>query len=320
MLKRFLLCLCLACASLYAFAEGTWPARPVKLVVPFPAGGPTDVMTRDLAEKLSKAIGQTVVIDNKPGAGGAIGSDFVAKSAPDGYTLLMATGSTHSVGPYLGPVPYDPQKDFTPIVYVGTATNLLLVSPKLGVSNVRELIALARSKPGELNYASSGIGSVAHLTSEMFASMAGIKLTHVPYKGTQQSIADIASGQVAMLFDNVMTAKPHADSGRLRAIGISSAKRSEIVPQIPTVSESGLPGFESSNWFGIFGPANTPRAVVDRVNLEVNRIVQDPAVRERFHKLGFEARGGSPQDLESIMRSEAQKWSKVIHDANVKPE
>ena len=320
MLNRFLLCIVLAGASLLANAQSAWPAKAVKIIVPFPAGGPTDVMTRALADKLATALGQAVIIDNKPGAGGTIGSDLVAKSAPDGYTLLMATGSTHSVGPYLGKVPYDPQKDFAPVIYVGTATNILLVSPKLGVSNVRELIALAKSKPGELNYATSGIGSVAHLTSEMFASMAGIKLTHVPYKGTQQSIGDIASGQVAMLFDNVLTAKPHVDSGRLKGIAISSAKRSELVPDIPTVAESGLPGFESSNWFGIFAPANTPRAVVERVNAEMNRIVKDPAIRERFHTLGFETTGGTPQALASIMQSEAQKWSKVIHDANVKAE
>ena len=319
-MNRFLCFIAMALASLGLHAQTAWPTKPVKIIVPFPAGGPTDVMTRSLADKLSTALGQPVIIDNKPGAGGTIGSDVVAKSAPDGYTLLMATGSTHSVGPYLGKVPYDPQKDFTPVIYVGTATNILLVSPKLGVSNVRELIALAKQKPGELNYATSGIGSVAHLTSEMFASMAGIKLTHVPYKGTQQSIADIASGQVAMLFDNVLTAKPHVDSGRLKGIAISSSKRSELVPDIPTVAESGLPGFESNNWFGIFGPANLPKPIVERLNAEVNRIVKDPAIRERFHTLGFETTGGSPQDLDNIMKSEAQKWSKVIRDANVKPE
>jgi tripartite-type tricarboxylate transporter receptor subunit TctC len=318
--NRILAGIALALASLGAPAQGNWPVKPVKIIVPFPAGGPTDVMTRALADKLATALGHAVVIDNKPGAGGTIGSDLVAKSAPDGYTLLMATGSTHSVGPYLGKVPYDPQKDFAPVIYVGTATNILLVSPRLGVSNVRELIALARQKPGELNYATSGIGSVAHLTSEMFASMAGIKLTHVPYKGTQQSIADIASGQVAMLFDNVLTAKPHIDSGRLKGIAISSARRSELVPDIPTVAESGLPGFESSNWFGVFAPAGTPRAVIDRVNAEMNRIVKDAAIRERFHTLGFETTGGSPQDLASIMQSEAQKWSKVIRETNVKAE
>jgi tripartite-type tricarboxylate transporter receptor subunit TctC len=320
MLLRFFACLVLACASCVASAQGTWPQRPVKMIVPFPAGGPTDVMTRVLSEKLTHAIGQSVVVENKPGAGGTIGADFVAKSAPDGYTLVMATGSTHSVGPYLGKVPYDPVKDFAPVVYVGYATNILLVSPAIGVNNVRELIALAKKNPGQLNYSTSGIGSVAHLTSEMFAAQAGIKLTHVPYKGTQQSIPDLASGQVALLFDNVVTAKPHVDSKRLKGIAISSLQRSSIVPDIPTIDESGLPGFDSWNWFGIFAPAGTPRAVVERLNAEMNRILADAAVRERFRGLGFEVTGGTPAEFMAVMQSESQRWSKVIREANVKAE
>ena len=317
---RLLAFFALACACLGAGAQNTWPTRPVKMVIPFPAGGPTDVMTRVLSEKLTHALGQPVVVENKPGAGGTIGADFVAKSAPDGYTFVMATGSTHSVGPYLGKVPYDPVKDFTPVVYVGYATNILLVSPTLGVNNVRELIALAKKDPGKLNYSTSGVGSVAHLTSEMFAAQAGIKLTHVPYKGTQQSIPDLASGQVALLFDNVMTAKPHVDSKRLKGIAISSRKRSSIVPDIPTIDESGLPGFDSWNWFGVFGPAGTPRPIVERLNTEMNKILADPAVRERFQGLGFEITGGTPAEFLAVMQSESQRWSKVIREANVKPE
>ena len=290
------------------------------MIVPFPAGGPTDVMTRVLSDKLAQALGQPVVVENKPGAGGSIGADLVAKSAPDGYTLLMATGSTHSVGPYLQKLPYDPNKDFTPVAYVGSSTNILLVSPKLGVNSVQELIEYARKEPGRLSYATSGIGSVAHLTSEMFAMMAGAKLLHVPYKGTQLSISDLASGQVGILFDNVMTAKPHVESGRLKGIAISSRERSAIVPGIPTVAESGLPGFDSSNWFGVFGPANLPRPIVDRLDQEVKKILADPAIRERFHGLGFEITAGGPAQLTAIMQSEAQKWSKVIRDANVKAE
>ena len=319
MMRRVLAFLAAALLPLAVAAQG-WPSRPIKMIVPFPAGGPTDVMTRILAEKLAQGLGQPVVVDNKPGAGGTIGSDLVAKSPPDGYTLLMATGSTHSVGPYLGKVPYDPQKDFTPIVYVGYGTNILLVSPKLGVNNVQELIALAKKDPGKLNYATSGIGSVAHLTAEMFASMAGIKLTHVPYKGTQLSINDIATGQVAMLFDNVMTAKPHVDSGRLKGIAISSRERSSIVPNMPTVAESGLPGFDSWNYFGIFGPASLPQPIVQRVNSEMNRILADPAVKERFQGLGFEITGGTPQQFAAVIQSESQRWSRVIREANVKPE
>ena len=319
MLRRLLACLAAALVPFAASAQN-WPQRPVKMVVPFPAGGPTDVMTRNLADKLGQALGQPVVVDNKPGAGGTIGSDLVAKAPADGYTLLMATGSTHSVGPYLGKVPYDPQKDFTPIVYVGFATNVLLVSPKLGVNNVRELIELAKQDPGKLNYSTSGIGSVAHLTSEMFASMAGIKLTHVPYKGTQLSITDLANGQVAMLFDNVMTGKPHVDSKRLKGIAISSRTRSSIMPDIPTVAESGLPGFDSWHYFGIYGPAGLPPAITQRVNAEMNRILADPAIKERFFTLGFEITGGTPAEFAAVIQSEAQRWSKVIKEANVKPE
>ena len=317
-MRRFLAALALLAALPLAHAQG-WPTKPVKIVVPFPAGGPTDVLTRVLGEKLAQALGQPVVIENKPGAGGSIGADLAAKSPPDGYTLLMATGSTHSVGPYLNPrLPYDPVKDFTPVIYVGYATNILLVSPKLGVGSVRELIEAAKKEP--LNYATSGIGSVAHLTSEMFAAQAGVKLTHVPYKGTQQSITDIASGQVAMLFDNVLTAKQHIDSGRLKGIAISSLQRSSIVPDIPTIDESGLPGFDSWNYFGIFGPAGMPPPVVQRVNAEMNKILADPGVKERFKQLGFEITGGTPQQFAEVMASESRRWGKVIRDANIKPE
>jgi tripartite-type tricarboxylate transporter receptor subunit TctC len=293
----------------------------VKIIVPFPAGGPTDVLTRVLADKLAQSLGQPVVVENKPGAGGSIGADLAAKSPPDGYTLVMATGSTHSVGPYLNPkLPYDPVKDFTPVIYVGNSTNVLLVSPVIGVNNVKELIALAKSKPGGLTYATSGIGSVAHLTSEMFASMAGIQLIHVPYKGTQMSITDLAAGQVTLLFDSTITGKPHIESGRLKGLAVSSRKRSSILPDIPTVDESGLPGFDSWNYFGIWGPAGLPPAVVQRVNAEMNKILVDPAVKARFLTLGFEITGGTPEQFVEVIASESRRWGKVIKDANIKPE
>ena len=318
MLRRILAALVLAASVPLAFAQA-WPSRPVKMVVPFPAGGPTDVLTRVLADKLTQALGQPVVVENKPGAGGSIGADLVAKSAPDGYTLVMATGSTHSVGPHLNPrLPYDPVKDFTPVIYVGNSTNVLLVSPTLGVGSVKELIALAKSRPEGLNYATSGIGSVAHLTSEMFASMAGIRLTHVPYKGTQLSITDLAAGQVAMLFDSTITGRTHIEQGRLKGLAVSSRKRSAILPDIPTVDESGLAGFDSWNYFGIWGPAGLPPAIVQRVNTEMNRILADPAVKERFLTLGFEITGGTPQQFAEVIASESRRWGKVIRDANIK--
>jgi tripartite-type tricarboxylate transporter receptor subunit TctC len=314
-----LLAAVLCTAAVPALPQG-FPNKPVKIVVPFPAGGPTDVVTRSLADKLGASLGQPVVVENKPGAGGAIGADFVAKSPADGYTLVMATSSTHSIGPYLAKLPYDPEKDFTPIVWVGNATNILVVNAQLPANNVQELIALAKKDPGRLNYATSGIGTVVHLTSELFASMAGVKLTHVPYKGVQQSVPDPISGQVAMLFDNIMTAQPHIKAGKVKALGISSPKRSPLVPEVPTIAESGLPGFESVTWFGLLGPANTPRAVVERVNAEMNKALQSPEIQARFAQLGFEPAGGSAGDFAATIQRDARKWSKVIKDAGVKPE
>ena len=306
--------------ALAAHAE-TWPAKPIRMVVPFPAGGPTDVMTRVVAEKLSASLGQSVFVDNKPGAGGEIGAKFVADSSPDGYTFVMATGSTHSVGPYLvSKPPYDPQKDFTPVIWAGNAPNVLVVSPKLGFKSVRDLIAYAKAHPGELNFASSGVGSVAHLTGVLFARQAGIKLTHVPYKGTQLALPDMMSGQVAMLFDAIITAKPHIDAGRLQALGISTLKRSPLMPELPTISESGLPGFESYNWFGVFGPARLPQPIVERMNAAMNRVLQDPAVRSRFAQLGFEPAGGTPAQFAAMVRRETAKWRKVIEEAHAKAE
>jgi tripartite-type tricarboxylate transporter receptor subunit TctC len=232
----------------------------------------------------------------------------------------MATTSTHSIGPYLGKQAYDPVKDFTPIVWVGNATNILVVSNHVPANSVKELVELARKDPGKLNYATSGIGTISHLTSELFASMAGVKLTHVPYKGTQQSIPDLMAGQVAMLFDNVMTAQPNIKAGKVKAIAISSPSRSPLVPDLPTVAEAGLPGFQSLVWFGLLGPAGTPKAVVDRVNAEMNKALQLPDIQARFTQMGFEPAGGSAADFAQAIQRDAQKWSKVIKDAGVKAE
>ncbi len=305
--------------TLPAAAQG-WPHKPVKIVVPFPAGGPTDVLTRFLADKLGGPLGQPVIVENKPGAGGAIGADLVAKGPADGYTLVMATASTHSIGPYLAKVPYDPVKDFTPVVWGGNATNIMVVSNQVPAASVKELIALAKKDPGRLNYATSGIGTISHLTAELFASMAGIKLTHVPYKGVQQSIPDIMSGQVAILFDNIMTAQPNIKAGKVRGLAISSPSRSPLVPDIPTVAESGLPGFQSVVWFGLLGPAGLPRAVVDRLNGEMNKALAQPEIQARFAQLGFEPAGGTAADFAQVMQRDAVKWSKVIKDAGVRPE
>jgi tripartite-type tricarboxylate transporter receptor subunit TctC len=306
------------------FASAThaqeWPVRPVRLVVPFPAGGPTDVLSRVVADKLTAQLKQPVVVENKPGAGGAIGADLVAKSAPDGYTFVLATSSTHSVGPHLSKMPYDAERDFTPIVWLGDAARVLVVSPKLGVTNVKELIALAKAQPGKLNYASSGVGSVVHLATAHFASMAGIQLSHVPYKGIQQSVPDLIAGDVSMLFDNIMTVQPHVRSGRLTALGISTLKRSPIVPEIPTIDEAGVPGFENQTWFGIYAPAGLAKPIADRMNAELNKVIADPAVVERFTQLGFGPAGGTPAEFAAMVRRDSQRWVQVIRENNIKAE
>jgi tripartite-type tricarboxylate transporter receptor subunit TctC len=316
---RFLACCVLSLAALAAWAQVSWPVRPLKLVVPFPAGGPTDVLARTVGDRLGARLGQAVVIENKPGAGGAIGTDFVAKSAPDGYTLVLATSSTHSVNPYLSKVPYDPERDFTPIVWLGSAARVLVVPPSLGVNDLDGLIALAKSNPGRLNYSSSGVGSVVHLATEHFASLAGIRLTHVPYKGIQQSVPDLISGQVSILFDNIMTVQPHVKAGRLKALGISTAQPSPLLPGVPPIAAT-LPGFESRTWFGLYAPAGLAPAIGERLNREVNAVLAERGVRERFDQLGFEPAGGTPAEFAQMVRADAERWSKVMRDNNIKAE
>lgn len=299
-------------------AQAQYPSRAVRMVVPFPAGGPTDVLTRVVAQKLAERWGQPVVVENKPGAGGSIGSDFVAKSAPDGHTLLMATSSTHSIGPALQKLPYDPQKDFAPIAHVWSAPNVLVVSPALGVSDVQGLIALAKAKPGQLNFASSGIGTIPHLSAELFKLLAGVDMVHVPYKGTGLSIPDIASGQVAMLIDSIITAQQHARTGKVRMLAVTTARRSALLPELPTMQEAGVPGYESNTWFGLFAPAGTPREIVAKVNADVGALAQAGEVRERFAAAGAELAGGMPEAFAGLVRAEFERWSRVVKAANVK--
>ena len=301
-------------------AHAQYPAKAVRLVIPFPPGGATDIVGRVVGQKLSERWGQPVVVENRPGAGGTIGSDLVAKSAPDGYTLLVATTSTHAVGPVLQKLPYDALADFTPITLLAHSPNVLVVSPKLGAASVRELVAAAKAKPGELSFASSGNGTITHLTGELFKLMAGVDLLHVPYKGTALSIPDIANNRVSMLFDNIVSAQPHIRSGNVKPVAVTTAKRAALMPELPTVAESGVPGFESSAWFGLFGPAGLPAEVRSRVHEAALAALNAPDAKERLVATGADPAGDSGEDFVRQIRADMERWSRVIKAANVKPQ
>ena len=315
---RYLLALLLALCSQGAAAQ--YPSRAIKLLVPFPPAGATDVVGRIVAQKLGERLGQPVVVENRPGAGGALGSDLAAKSAPDGYTLLIATTSTHSIGPALQKLPYDPIADFAPITHVANVPNVLVVSPALKASSVKELVALAKSRPGELNFASSGIGTIVHLNGELFKLISGTNLVHVPYKGTALAIPDVANGSVAMLFDSLASVMPHVKSGKVRPLAINAPRRSQLLPDVPTLAEAGMPEFDRYTWFGMFAPAGTPREIVERLQREIVASLQSPDVLERFGNVGAEPVGSTPAEFVERIRSDAARWGEVIRIANVKPQ
>ena len=312
---RFLLVLLL---TLPLSAAAQYPQRAIKMIVPFPPAGATDVVGRIVAQKLTERLGQSVVVENRPGAGGSIGSDLVAKSAPDGYTLLMATSSTHSIGPALQKLPYDPIRDFAAITHVANVPNVLVVSPKLPVGSVRELIAYAKARPGQLNFASSGIGTIVHLNAELFKMLAGVDIVHVPYKGTALSIPDLANGSVAILFDSLASVMPHVKSGNARPLAINAPQRSPLLPDVPTLAEAGMPAFDRYTWFGMFAPAGTPPEVVRRLQAEVAAALKATDLRERFDAVGAEPVGSSPEQFVERIRSDTVRWAEVIKAGNVK--
>jgi tripartite-type tricarboxylate transporter receptor subunit TctC len=307
-----------ACIATVASAQ-SYPNRAIRLVVPFPAAGTTDILARAAAQKLTEAFGQSVVVDNRPGAAGNIGSDLVAKSAPDGYTLLMGTVGTHAINPSLySKMPYDHVKDFVPVVLVAGVPNVLVVNPALPVNSVADLIKLAKDKPGQINFASSGSGTSIHLSGELFKTMAGVDMTHVPYKGSSPALIDLIGGQVQLMFDNLPSALPQIKAGKLRAIAVTSMKRAPVLPDIPTINESGLPGFEASSWFGVLAPAGTPPSIVAKINAEVNKWLQSADAREKLLGQGAEAAGGSPEQFANYIRAESEKWAKVVKASGAK--
>ncbi len=296
-----------------------WPTRPVHFIIPFPAGGSTDIVGRMIADKLAQDLGQPFVIDNRGGAGGTTGSDVAAKAAPDGYTMLIGTSSTHAIASSLyGKLPYDQARDFAPVTLIGTATILLAVHPSVGVKSVRELIALAKAKPGELTYASSGNGSISHLTGAYFASLAGIDIRHIPYKGDTPMITDMIAGRVSLAFGTAVAFLPYVQSGKLNALAVTNAKPSPVAPNLPTVAESGLPGFEALQWFGILMPAGTPKEIVAKLNGEILKALRMPDVRERFQGMGIEIAGDTPEQFAAFMRAETVKWAKVVKESGAK--
>ena len=295
-----------------------YPTKPVRFVVPFAPGGTTDVLARLLGEKLSASLGQQFVIDNQAGAGGNIGTAQVAKAEPDGYTILMGTVGTHAINQSIYPrLPFDPIKDFAPVTLVATVPNVLVVNPEVPVHSVAELIALAKEKPGELNFASSGNGSSIHLSGELFKSMTGVDMVHVPYKGSGPAVVDLLGGQVEMMFDNLPSSAPHIKAGKLRPLGVTSKERSPTLPDVPTIAEAGVPGYEALSWFGVLVPAGTPDAVVTRLQQEIAKILADPAMRERFAELGAVPAGDTPAEFAAFIGSETAKWADVVQKAGI---
>ncbi len=294
-------------------AAQTYPAKPIRFVIPFTPGGNTDVLGRLLGQKLTEAWGQQVVIDNRPGAGGTVGVEQTAKAAPDGYTIVMGTfGSVLVANSLYTKLGYDPQRDLAPVALVSTPPGLLVVNSNLPVTSVRELIAYAKQHAGKLNYASSGAATWNHLFGELFNAMAQISVTHVPYKGAAPAVTDLLGGQIQMMFAPFPPALPQVRSGRLRALAVSTARRSGLLPDIPTVSESGLPGYEAEGWFAVLAPAKTPPAIVERLNREINRALQLPDVKASLASDGAEPAGGTPEQLAESIRAGSAKWGKLI--------
>jgi tripartite-type tricarboxylate transporter receptor subunit TctC len=300
-----------------ALPAQTYPAKSIRMVVTFPTGGAPDILARIFSEKTS--LGQPVVVDNKPGAGGNIGAEIVAKSPGDGYALVMATVGTHAInGALYSKMPYDMVKDFTAIGLIASTPNLLVVNTSLPVKSVAELIAYGKANPNKLSFGSPGIGSSIHVSGELFKSMTGVQMTHVPYKGRQFALPDLLGGQIQLMFDNMPSALPMAKEGKLRALGQTGAKRSPSAPEVPTIAEQGLPGFEATAWFALFGPAGTPREVVAKLNTEMQRIYKLADVQEKLKTLGLDTVLSSPDELVKYQASEIAKWAKVVKESGAK--
>ena len=298
-----------------------WPAKPIRWIVPFAPGGGSDIAARTIGAKLQVVLGQPVVVENKPGAGGGIGADLVAKSPPDGYTLLGGTIATNAINASLySKLPYDPVRDFAPITLIARVPNLLVIHPDIAATTVAELVRLMKANPGKFTFASAGNGSSQHLAGEMFKAIAGVQMQHVPYKGSPPGLQDVAGGHVSMMMDNIASALPMAKSGKLRALAVTTAKRSAIAPDIPTLAEAGLPGYEMDTWLGVFAPAGTPPEIVERLNAEIVAIINTPEVRDQLTALGMILVADSPEHCAAFVKSETAKWKVLVKKLGVSVE
>ena len=321
MKNRIMRALLLAAAIATHAAAQQYPTKAIRMIVPFPPGGPNDILGRVIAQRLSEQLGQQVVIDNRGGAGGLIGAEIAARAAPDGYTLLFGGTATLAINPGLHKkLPYDPLRDFAAVSLVGTAPSMLVVHPSLPVKTVKDLIALAKAKPGQLNFASAGVGTPPHLAGELFKSMAGVDMTHVPYKGGGPALNDLLGGQIGVYFSGISSALPYVKEGRLRGIAVTSAKRTAVMPELPTVAESGLPGYEVGNWYAIVAPAGTAPAIIARLNGEIVKALAAAEVKKRFLELAADPIGSAPAELAKYNRSEIAKWARALKAAGIAPE
>ena len=301
-----------------AASAQSFPVKPLRIILGFPPGGATDIAARAVAQKLTENFGQQVIVDNRPGAASNIGAEAVARAAPDGYTMFLGSVST-SINPSLyARLSYDPQRDFAAVAHVATTPFLLVVHPSMPVQNVRELIAFAKARPEQINYATAGAGSGAHLFMELFASLSGVRVINVAYRGAAAATTDVLAGQVPMMFDNIFTTLPLARSGKFRALAVSTAQRSAIAPEIPTVAEAGVPGYDANAWFGLFAPAAVPKDIINRLNAEVIRGLQTADMRERLRALGATPGSGTPEQFAAFFRNEVAKWAKVVKSAGVR--
>jgi tripartite-type tricarboxylate transporter receptor subunit TctC len=309
-----------SCIAGGAYAQ-EYPLKTVRMLVTLPAGSSSDIVARVLGENLSKSLGQQFIVDNRPGAAGNIAAAIAAKASADGYTLFISTISTHGTNPWLySQLGFEPVKDFVPIVLLASNPNVLVVLPSTPVRSVKELIALAKARPGEVTYASGGAGTSQHMAGEFFNVLAGVKLAHVPYKGTPQGLAGVLSGEVLMMFPSVPVAIGHVKPGKLRGLGVTSAKRLAWWKEMPTIAEAGLPGFDVSAWFGLSAPARTPESIITKVNTEANKVLQIPAVRDKLNDQGLEVHGGTPQEYARFIEAELARWGKVVKTAGIKIE